>query len=124
MQYAIIKLSGKQYKVKKGDIVQTEKLNFKKGEKVSFDDVFLVFSNGNVIVGTPKIEGAFVRATVLDHTKGEKIRVAKFKAKVRYRRVTGKRQNLTSIKIEEIVSRSTPKKAVKTPKKVPLEKRK
>lgn len=113
MQYAIIKLGGNQYKIKEGDVIETENLNLKPGEKVSFDNVLLVVSNGTPIIGTPKVEGAYVKAVVLGNDKGEKIRVSKFKAKVRYRRVTGKRQNITKVKIEEIVTKEKRTKAEK-----------
>ncbi len=113
MQYAVIKLNSRQYKVKPGDVIEVEKLNYKKAEEVSFADVLLISSDGKVVLGTPTINGALVKATVLGETKGEKVRVSKFKAKVRYRRVTGKRQSLTKIKIEDIVSKESSKKTVK-----------
>ena len=105
MQYAVIALSGKQYKVKSGDIIETETLAFKPGEKTILNEVLLLVTDGKVIIGTPRIEGAAVKVTILEHTKGKKVRISKFKSKARYRRVTGNRQSLTKVKIDEIVSK-------------------
>lgn len=102
MEYAVIKVGGKQYKVSKDSILEVERLDFKKGEKFSIDDVFLHVSDGVLKLGKPKIEGAKVNAIVLEHTKGDKLRISKFKAKAKYRKVTGHRQYLTKIKINDI----------------------
>ncbi len=95
---AVIKTGGKQYKVKKGDIFKVEKLNKKPGETVVFDEVLL---SGDKI-GTPKVEGAQVKAEVLAEGKGKKVRVVKYKAKVRYHKVYGHRQPFTQVKVVEI----------------------
>lgn len=102
MKYAVIKLAGKQYKVKEGDIIETERLNLKPKDKLTIEDVFLTISDKDTKVGNPKVKGAKVKATVLDNIRGEKIRVSKFKAKVRYRRVTGHRQSLSKVQIDDI----------------------
>lgn len=103
MEYAIIKTGGKQYKVSKDTIISVEKLAFKKGESFSFDQVFLHVIDGASKIGMPRVTGVTVKATVLEHLKGDKLRVSKFKAKSKYRRVTGHRQNLTRIKILDIL---------------------
>lgn len=102
MKYAVIKLAGKQYTVKAGDIIETERLDLKPKEKFTIEDVFLIVSDTNTKVGDPRVKGAKVKATVLDNIRGEKIRVSKFKAKVRYRRVTGHRQSLSKVQINDI----------------------
>lgn len=102
MEYAIIKIGGKQYKVSKDSIIEVERLSFKTGENFSIEDVYLHVADGVSKLGKPRVMGVKVSATVLEHIKGEKLRISKFKAKSKYRRVTGHRQYLTKIKINEI----------------------
>lgn len=102
MTYAIIQSGGKQYKALIGEILELELLPGEKDQKVTFEEVLLFNQDGTVKVGTPFISGLSVTGVIIDHFKGEKIRVAKFKAKSRYRRVTGHRQHLTKVKIESI----------------------
>ena len=101
MQYAVIKSGGKQYKVNVGDTLELDKLTTEK-DKVIFSEVLLLVTNGKVTVGKPSIKGALVEATLLEQKKGEKIRVARFKAKSRHRRVTGFRAHLSVVKIDKI----------------------
>ena len=104
MDYAVIKSSGKQLKVTPGDIIDLDRQgNLKPKDKIVFDEVLLLVSDKNISLGKPTVKGAKVKGTVLEHTKGEKIYVSKFKSKVRYRRVTGHRQKLTQVKIDEII---------------------
>lgn len=103
MKYAVLVTGGKQYKVSQDDILEVEHLDTQKDNKVIFSDILLYADEDNVQVGTPYVKGVSVETTVLEHMRGEKIRVAKFKAKARYRRVTGHRQSLTKIKIDKIV---------------------
>jgi len=102
MEYVIVKTGGKQYKVAKDSIIEVERLSFKPGEKFSLEEVLLHVADGKINLGTPKVNRIAVKATVLEHFKGEKLRVSKFKAKAKYRRVTGHRQYLSKIKINEI----------------------
>ena len=78
-----------------------------------------MYSNGEVVkIGTPSVQDVRVSGTIIGHPRGEKIRVAKFKAKARYRRVSGHRQSLSRVKIDEIVfpvSQKSEKKQVKKP---------
>lgn len=104
MEYAIIKTGGKQYKVSKDSVIEVERLTPKVGEKFSIEDVLLYVKDGISRVGKPNVEGVVVKAEVLEHLKGEKLRIAKFKAKAKYRRVTGHRQYLTKIKILDILT--------------------
>lgn len=103
MKYAVIKTGGKQYKVTEGQVIEVERLQ-SGSEIVSFSEVLLVVGDDSPQVGTPFISNVQVVGKVLSDTKGEKIRVAKYKAKVRYRRVTGHRQSLTRVMIESIGS--------------------
>lgn len=102
MEYAVIKTGGKQYRVSKGDVLEVERLNGKKDETFSFEDVLLYAADGKLELGKPKLDNVRVVAKVLDEVKGEKIRVSRYKSKVRYRKTTGHRQLLTRVKIEDI----------------------
>lgn len=102
MKYAVFSSGGKQYKVEEGSIVELEKLKVEAGKDVIFDTVLLQVEDGIVNVGQPTVFGASITAKVLDHIQGKKIRVAKFKAKARYRKVYGHRQELTRVQIEKI----------------------
>lgn len=113
MKYAVIKSGGKQYKVSEGDVIEVERLQAEPKSKVTFQDVLLVVEDGTPKVGSPTLAGVTVVADVVDNVRGEKIRVSKFKSKVRYRRVTGHRQALTRIKIASIGQKTV----AKTPKK-------
>lgn len=104
MDYAIIKTGGKQYRVSKNDVIEVEKLNFKPGESFAIENVLLYVKDKDLKIGKPKLADVKVKATVLEHTKGEKLRISKFKAKSKYRRVTGHRQRLTKIKILDVLT--------------------
>ena len=104
MEYAIIKTGGKQYKVSKDSVIEVERLNFKAGEKFPLEEILLYAADGKIRLGKPKVSGIKVNATVLEHFKGEKLRISKFKAKAKYRRTTGHRQYLTRIKILDILT--------------------
>lgn len=110
MKYAVIKSGGKQYRVCEGDIIEVDRLSFAKGEKASFSEVLLWVNDGEIKIGTPQVLGTKVTGKVIDQLKGKKIRVAKFKAKAKYRRVMGFRPSLTRVQITKIEA-SKPKKA-------------
>lgn len=101
MDYAVIKTGGKQYKVSEGDIIEIDRIAGKDG-KISFEEVLLLVNNGKVTVGKPFISGEKVEAKILEDLRGIKVRVSKFKSKVRYRRTTGFRAALTKVQIEKI----------------------
>ena len=103
MNYAVIKTGGKQYRVTEGDIIEIDKLEVKE-DQVVFDNVLLVVTDDSVQIGKPFIIDAKVKGKLLEQKKGEKIRVAKFKSKVRYRRVAGFRAMLSKVQIEKIES--------------------
>lgn len=105
MKYAVIKTGGKQYRVSEGDTITVESLTALPNEKVQFNNVLLcVAENGEAIVGTPTVQHSTVFGRVVDHVRGEKIRVAVFHAKVRHRTVRGHRQRLTTVRIEKIAT--------------------
>lgn len=99
---AVVEITGHQHLVQAGDELLVDRLSSKKGEKISLDKVLLIFNEKKIEIGNPFLKGAAVEAKVLGHLKGNKIRVARFKAKSRYRRVKGFRAALTKIKIGKI----------------------
>lgn len=102
--YVIIKAAGSQHRVGEGEEVNFFHLSGKEaGDRIEFDTVLLARHETRVHVGSPTIAGARVVGIVVDHHKGKKIRVATYKAKSRYRRVKGHRDQLTRVKIERIV---------------------
>jgi large subunit ribosomal protein L21 len=102
---AIVKISGKQYRVAKGDRVTVDRLATKVGDRVTFDSVLLLSDAGKATVGAPLVDGAAVTATVVAATRGPKLIVYKYKAKKRYRRTQGARAEQTVL---EVVSVSGP----------------
>jgi large subunit ribosomal protein L21 len=86
-----------------GQSIEVERLDEEKGDTIELDKVLLVANGDKVKIGRPWVEGAKVIATVLDHGKGDKVTVFKYKPKVRYRKKTGHRQPYTKLAIEEIV---------------------
>ena len=100
--YAIIQTSGKQYRVSEGDVVSIEKLTAAEGEEVVFDQVLTVVSDSDIKIGKPVVEGAKVTAKVVEHGKGKKILVFKYKAKSNYRKRQGHRQPYTKVEISKI----------------------
>ena len=100
--YAIIESGGKQYRVQEGDKIVVEKLAVEEGQEVAFERVLTVVKDGEVLVGAPVVAGAKVVAKVVEHGKGKKILVFKYKAKSNYRRRQGHRQPFTQVVIEKI----------------------
>jgi len=101
---AIIKTGGKQYKIKEDEILKVEKLEDNVGDEIVLSDVLLVSDDEekDIKIGAPSVEGAEVKAKVLEHGKAKKVSVVKFKNKVRYRRNVGHRQPFTKIQITSI----------------------
>ncbi|CAI8010996.1 50S ribosomal protein L21 [Geodia barretti] len=102
MDYAIVKTGGKQYRVSPGDVVDVELLSAEEGSTTEINDVLAVSRDGEVEFGKPFVDGARVVAQVQTHYKDRKIIVFKYKAKTRYRRKRGHRQNYTRILIQDI----------------------
>ncbi len=102
--YAVIKTGGKQYKVAKDETLTIEKLEGDAGAKVEFDQVLAVGAGADVKLGKPVVAGAKVLATVVEHTRGEKLIVFKKRRRKSSRRKNGHRQDLTVVKITDIVA--------------------
>jgi len=99
---AVIKTGGKQYIVKKGDKIKIEKVKEAQDQEIIFDQVLLVEKAKKIKIGTPFVEGAKVTGKVLEHGKGEKIIVFKYRPKKRYRKKQGHRQPYTLVEITKI----------------------
>lgn len=102
--YAIIRTGGKQYRAEPGAQLTIEKIEGDRGGSVSFDDVLLVRTDDAVQIGAPVVEGAIVKATIVEQTRDKKILVHKHKKRKKYRKTQGHRQWITRVKIEEIVA--------------------
>ena len=96
--YAIIQTGGKQYKVQVGDEICVEKLAAEPGEELNFDVLMLADENGTQI-GKPVLEGVSAKAKVVEHGKGKKVIVFKYKPKKNYRKKQGHRQPYTKVEI-------------------------
>jgi large subunit ribosomal protein L21 len=101
--YAIIKTGGKQYRVAEGQTLKVEKLAIEPGNSVDFNDVLMV-ANGdeNIQIGSPYLSNAKVKAEVVDHGRGEKIKILKFKRRKHHMKRMGHRQDFTQVKIISI----------------------
>ena len=101
--YAIVEIAGQQFKVEAGRQIFVNRLAAEKGAEVEFATVLLIDNDGDVKVGAPYIEGAKVKATVLDDScKGDKVLVFKKRRRKGYQKCNGHRQYLSKIQIEEI----------------------
>ena len=109
--YAIVEIAGQQFKVEKDRKVYVHRLAAEEGAQIEFDSVLLVDNDGQVKIGTPKVEGAKVTAKVLSHLKGDKVIIFKKRSGLRqiidqlfktFERKNGHRQYLTQIQIESI----------------------
>lgn len=100
--YAVVETGGKQYRVSVGDRITVERLREDTGSEITLDRVLMLGGDGSTRIGTPIVDGAAVSATIDEHKRGDKIVVFKYKAKKRYRRKQGHRQELTRLTITGI----------------------
>ena len=108
--FAVVKTGGKQYKVQTGDVVRVEKLAAEAGEKIQFNEVLMV----GTTLGPPLVEGAGVQAEVIDQIKGEKlIHFVKRRRKHSSQRTKGHRQQLTLLRITDILESGAEKSGIK-----------
>ena len=101
---AVIKTGGKQYAVKAGQILKVDKLDGKKGDNISFDNVLAVIDSSNHTIGNPLIKDASVEAKILDQIRDKKIIVFKKRRRKNSKSTQGHRQYLTVLQIESIIS--------------------
>ncbi len=100
--YAIIKTGGKQYRVQSGAQLRVEALPAEVGAAVSFDQVLLVGEGDAVKIGAPFVAGAAVKATVVSHGRGEKVRIFKLRRRKHFQKSQGHRQSYTEVRIDDI----------------------
>ncbi len=100
--YAIIKISGRQYKVSEGQELFLNRLQGEEGDQVTFEEVLLKDKDGKVEIGSPTIKGSKVNAKIVEHLKGDKVLVFKKKRRKGYKKKNGHRQYLTKVLIEGI----------------------
>ena len=121
--YAVIKTGGKQYKVAEGDVVRVEKLALDAGQVVAFDEVLMLDDGGATRVGAPNVAGASVKATVLEQERSEKIVIFKKRRRQNSRRKNGHRQDITVVRVTEILGGSAKKKVPSKKAAVPKQKK-
>lgn len=100
--YAIVDIAGQQFKVEKDNKIFVHRLDAEVGSSLSFGKVLLIENEGKVQIGSPYLEGASVKAKVLEHLKGDKVIVFKKIKRKGFDKKNGHRQYLTKIQIEEI----------------------
>ncbi|MDK2981689.1 MAG: large subunit ribosomal protein [Chloroflexota bacterium] len=121
MLYAIVESGGKQYKAVEGSYIEVDLLPDEVGKKKTFDKVMLLVDDDKVEIGTPYLSNVSVDTTVLEHFKGPKITVFKYRAKQRYRVKTGHRQKYTRVMVESIAFSGKSAKPAKTEEAAPVE---
>jgi large subunit ribosomal protein L21 len=99
--YAVIETGGNQYRVEPGDVIDVERVSGEEGE-VRFDRVLMATGDNGAQFGSPVIEGALVKASLVGEVRGPKIRVFKKKKRSTYRKSRGHRQDLVRVRIEGI----------------------
>lgn len=115
--FAVVKTGGKQYRVQKGDVLRVERLEGDAGASVTLDTVLMMGEGDAVTVGTPTVAGASVTADIIEQDKNKKITVFKKKRRHNYRRKIGHRQQVTVLRVTDILDKpakkAAPKKAAK-----------
>ena len=124
--YAIVNISGKQYKATEGARLRIPRQSGDSGTKLSFEDILLISNADSRQIGNPNVSGAKITATILNHGRERKILIYKKKRRKGYQRKNGHRQGYTDIEIKKIQLSSKKKKAdpKKTPKSKPVVKKK
>jgi len=102
--YAVIKTGGKQYRVSAGEKLKIESIPAEVGAEIVLDQVLLVADGETITTGTPLVSGAAVKATVVSHGRGEKIKIFKLRRRKHFRKTLGHRQNYTEIQINGITA--------------------
>lgn len=101
--FAIVRAGGRQHRAEPGKVIVVEKMPHDPGASVDLTDVLLVVGDdGSVNVGRPTVEGAVVRATVMEHYRAEKVLIWKYRPGLRYRRRRGHRQTYTRLRIDSV----------------------
>ncbi len=102
--YAVIKTGGKQYRVCAGQKLKIEQIPADIGQEISLDEVLSVGEGESLKIGTPFVEGASVKATVLAQGRHDKVKIFKMRRRKHYQKRQGHRQNYTEIRIEAVAA--------------------
>jgi large subunit ribosomal protein L21 len=102
--YAIVNINGVQTRVAPDEVLAVHRLSGEPGAKLTFDQILLVADGDKIAVGQPYVKGASLTAEVVEHLRGEKIRVFKFKRRREYRKRRGHRDELTRIRVTGITA--------------------
>ena len=102
--YAVIETGGKQHRVTEGELIRVEKIEAETGSTIDFDRVLMVGEGETIRVGSPVVDGAKVSAEVVQHGRGDKVTILKFKRRKHHMKRQGHRQWFTEIKITAINS--------------------
>ncbi|QCI16627.1 50S ribosomal protein L21 [Buchnera aphidicola (Aphis craccivora)] len=100
--YAVFLSGGKQYRVKKNQVIQLEKLNYPKGSIIELKNILMISNKEKTKIGNPFLNGIKVKAYVENHGRSKKIKVLKFNRRKHYRKQQGHRQYFTNVKIIDI----------------------
>ncbi len=114
--YAIVDVAGQQFKVTKDQKIFVHRLDGEEGDKVEFDKVLLIDNDDKVEVGEPVIKGALIRGKILEHMKGDTVKVFKKKRRKGYKVLKGHREYLSHIIIDEIIEKGATKTQKTAPK--------
>ena len=102
--YAVIKTGGKQYRVVAGEKIKVEQIAADVGQEIVIDQVFAVGTGAELMIGTPLVSGATVKATVLAHGKHDKVHIFKMRRRKHYQKRQGHRQQFTELQIGVIAA--------------------
>jgi large subunit ribosomal protein L21 len=102
--FAVIKAQGKQFRVAEGDTLTVDRLTGETGATIALGEVLMLVDGGNTKIGAPIISGAKVTAEIVEHSRGDKIKVFKKRRRKNYHRTRGHRQDLTTVKITAITA--------------------
>ncbi|MDU2732433.1 MAG: 50S ribosomal protein L21 [Mixta calida] len=100
--YAVFQSGGKQHRVSEGQTVRLEKLDIATGETIEFDHVLMIANGDDVTIGAPLVSGGVIKAEVVAHGRGDKIKIVKFRRRKHHRKQQGHRQWFTDVKITGI----------------------
>ncbi len=97
--YAVFQSGGKQHRVSEGQTVRLEKLDIATGEAVEFDQVLMIANGDDIKIGAPYVDGGKVKAEIVSHGRGDKVKIVKFRRRKHSRKQQGHRQWFTDVKI-------------------------
>jgi large subunit ribosomal protein L21 len=100
--YAVIKTGGKQYRVSPGQAIKVEAMKAEAGSEVTFGEVLAVGAGAEVRIGSPLVDGALVKATVVGHGRHPKVTIFKMRRRKHFQKHAGHRQNFTEVRIDSI----------------------